>query len=653
MRIIVREGAEAGRVIEVDRELSVGRIEGNDVVVVDPRVSSRHATLKPADGGIELTDTGSTNGTFVDGTRLSGSVLLRGGEEVRIGSTVMVAEPDAAPVATDPAGGTEFAGTEIGELPTPTAEEPVPTPPPVAAVPPAEAAPPPAAAAPPPPPPPPPPAPPAEFRLSVRTGPDTGRVEQLPEGSEVSLGRSPESTFMLQDPRISARHAVVRRQDGKVTVQDLGSANGTYVNGDAVEGNDRREVKSGDEIQLGETVLVLSSGVPGATGLGPAPTVMGSVPTDVREQGRKSTRNLIIVGAIAVLAAGIAAAIALTRDSGKETRVIERIPATVTEQQVPTTPDIPDIIEKNRTATVRIFAKLSPEAAATGSGSVIDQGQGLIITNNHVAGVGELSVRNATGQEVPARLIAAMPCEDVALVQITNPADRADFTQVEFADPASISQGEQVLALGYPGTAATARPEEFPNAQLSATNGIVSQVGTKYDVPGSDVAPLTDAIQHNAAVNHGNSGGPLFDLQGKQIGINTAIYFANGERLEGENYAISVRRIQELLPRLKTGDSQAWLGSTFAQFGDDQGNPTAIVTDYLDAQGPLAQAGVPAGIAITSINGTDIHTYQDYCAVMKGVGNGSTIELHLVDPNTGQETDLQVPSGRTAPITLQ
>ncbi len=487
----------------------------------------------------------------------------------------------------------------------------------------------------------------------MRTGPDTGRVEQLPEGSELSLGRSPESTFMLQDPRISARHAVVRRQDGKVTVQDLGSANGTYVNGDAVEGNDRREVKAGDEIQLGETIMVVSSGAPGGTGLGPAPTVMGSVPTEVREQSRKSTRNLIIVGVVAVLAAGIAAAIALTRDSGKETRVIERIPATVTEQQVPTTPDIPDIIEKNRTATVRIFATLSPEAAATGSGSVVDQAQGLIITNNHVAGVGALTVRNATGQEVPARLIAAMPCEDIALVQITNPADRADFTQVEFADPASLSQGEQVLALGYPGTAATARPEEFANAQLSATNGIISQTATKYDVPGSDVAPLTDAIQHNAAVNHGNSGGPLFDLEGKQVGINTAIYFANGQRLEGENYAISVRRIQELIPRLKTGDSQGWIGATFAQFGDDEGNPTAIVTDFLDAEGPLAKAQVPAGIAITAINGTEIHTYQDYCAVMKGVGNGSTVELHLIDPNSGQETDLQVPTGRTAPITLQ
>ena len=129
-------------------------------------------------------------------------------------------------------------------------------------------------------------------------------------------------------------------------------------------------------------------------------------------------------------------------------------------------------------------------------------------------------------------------------MQITNPADRADFTQVEFAAPGRRSRrASRCWRSATPGTAATARPEEFANAQLSATNGIISQTATKYDVPGSDVAPLTDAIQHNAAVNHGNSGGPLFDLEGKQVGINTAIYFANGQRLEGENYAISVRRI--------------------------------------------------------------------------------------------------------------
>ena len=77
------------------------------------------------------------------------------------------------------------------------------------------------------------------------------------------------------------------------------------------------------------------------------------------------------------------------------------------------------------------------------------------------------------------------------------------------------------------------------------------------------------------------------------------------------------------------------------------------MTDFLDADGPLAAAQVPAGIAITAINGTEIRTYQDYCAVMKDVGNGSTVELTLVNPESGEEGDLQVPTGRTAPITLQ
>ena len=134
-----------------------------------------------------------------------------------------------------------------------------------------------------------------------------------------------------------------------------------------------------------------------------------------------------------------------------------------------------------------------------------------------------------TGQEVAAELVAAMPCEDLALVRITNPADRADFEQVELAAPDSLSQGEQVIALGYPGTAATARPEDFGNAPaLGHRREHLPDRRRSTTCPGSDVAPLTDAVQHTAAINHGNSGGPLFDLEGKQVGINTAIYFANG-----------------------------------------------------------------------------------------------------------------------------
>ena len=256
-----------------------------------------------------------------------------------------------------------------------------------------------------------------------------------------------------------------------MTVQDLGSANGTYVNGDAVEGDDRREVKAGDEIQLGETIMVASSGVPGATGLGPAPTVMGSVPTEVREQGRKSTRNLIIVGVVAVLAAGIAAAIALTRDSGEGDARHRAHPGDRHRAAGADHAGHPGHHREephgDRAHLRDALAEPPPRPARARSST---RPQGLIITNNHVAGVGAADrAQRRRARRSPARLIAAMPCEDIALVQITNPADRADFTQVEFADPASLSQGEQVLALGYPGTAATARPEEFANAQLSAT----------------------------------------------------------------------------------------------------------------------------------------------------------------------------------------
>ena len=163
------------------------------------------------------------------GRRLSGSVLLRGGEEVRIGSTVMVAEPDAAARrdesarrdgvrrhgdrraadahrrgAGHAAAGRRRAAPRGRGRRLPQRLRPRPPPPPR-------------------------PRPRRRPSCACRCAParTPAASSSCRRAAEVSLGRSPESTFMLQDPRISARHAVVRRQDGKVTVQDLGSANGT------------------------------------------------------------------------------------------------------------------------------------------------------------------------------------------------------------------------------------------------------------------------------------------------------------------------------------------------------------------------------------------------------------------------------------------
>ena len=280
MRIIVREGADAGRVIEVDRELTVGRIEGNDVVVVDPRVSSRHATLKPSENGIELTDNGSTNGTFVNGQRLSGSVLLTGGEEVRIGSTVMVAEGEGRLRIPSPAPRRRSARRWATSRRRRSARRR------------------------------------RRRRSRRRAPPPAGRPAAAPCRGD-GRRRPPRrrrprlrcpaarvAAVRAHRPRHRARGAARRGRRGahrprpgraadaagpagldpardrapagdKITVEDLGSANGTLINGAAVDPGERREVQPGGEIQVGETVVVASSGIPAPRASAPRPRSWG------------------------------------------------------------------------------------------------------------------------------------------------------------------------------------------------------------------------------------------------------------------------------------------------------------------------------------------------------------------------------------------
>jgi pSer/pThr/pTyr-binding forkhead associated (FHA) protein len=124
LRITISEGVGAGRVIDVDRELTVGREEGGDVVLPDPQLSGRHALLRPVDGAIELVDLGSADGTWVDGVRLTGPRRLTGGEEVRLGSTVLRVEPqgEGGPhsiFAEPPPAPAESAAHSIFHAPTP------------------------------------------------------------------------------------------------------------------------------------------------------------------------------------------------------------------------------------------------------------------------------------------------------------------------------------------------------------------------------------------------------------------------------------------------------------------------------------------------------------------------------------------------------
>src|SRR5258708_23060818 len=93
MRLIVKSGSAAGREFEIDREMTVGRAPASDIVITDSGVSSRHASLRPVESGVEMTDLGSLNGTFVDGRKIESPTVIRPGVEIRFSTTVVEVAP--------------------------------------------------------------------------------------------------------------------------------------------------------------------------------------------------------------------------------------------------------------------------------------------------------------------------------------------------------------------------------------------------------------------------------------------------------------------------------------------------------------------------------------------------------------------------------
>ena len=99
MKITISSGPAAGRTVEVDRELMLGRVLPADIVVDDPRVSGRHALLRPHGDAIQVEDIGSSNGTFVRGERITGPSVIAPGDEMRVGDTTLRVEGKTTTVA--------------------------------------------------------------------------------------------------------------------------------------------------------------------------------------------------------------------------------------------------------------------------------------------------------------------------------------------------------------------------------------------------------------------------------------------------------------------------------------------------------------------------------------------------------------------------
>ncbi|MBN2419995.1 MAG: trypsin-like peptidase domain-containing protein, partial [Deltaproteobacteria bacterium] len=228
-----------------------------------------------------------------------------------------------------------------------------------------------------------------------------------------------------------------------------------------------------------------------------------------------------------------------------------------------------------------------------GSGFIIDK-DGYILTNNHVVeGAQKIVVTLSTDEkEYEAEVIGRDPKTDLALIRVDA---NLDVEPLSLGNSDDIKVGDWVVAIGSPfGLGHT------------VTAGIVS---AKYRRIG--IGAYDDFIQTDASINPGNSGGPLLSIEGKVIGINSAIFSQSGGNV-GIGFAIPVNMVKDLLPQLKKGKVvRGWLGVVIQEITPDlkemlglEKNAGALVSDVSE-DSPAADAGIKRGDVIISFDGKE------------------------------------------------
>ena len=204
-------------------------------------------------------------------------------------------------------------------------------------------------------------------------------------------------------------------------------------------------------------------------------------------------------------------------------------------------------------SVVQIFGRIG-EGYAGGTGVVIDAKEGLILTNDHVvSGMTAMKARSETLKPTPVQVVGRASCDDLALVKFGRP--QSGVEQMELGSSAGVQRGDHVTALGFP-----ASFQEFAEAKMTAVEGSVAVVDISA-APDVTLPNYESLIQHQAPTNPGNSGGPLVDDYGLLIGINTlGNDSAGGRPIENQNYSIAVDHVKRLLPDLRSGKDDAYVG---------------------------------------------------------------------------------------------
>ena len=268
----------------------------------------------------------------------------------------------------------------------------------------------------------------------------------------------------------------------------------------------------------------------------------------------------------------------------------------------------------------------------TGTGFIIDK-EGYILTNNHVvdnADVIKITLDNE--KEYEAELIGSDSKTDIALLKIMGkPGDSISFPYLDLGDSEKVEVGEWVVAIGNP----------F-GLDHTVTTGVVSAKARNIGA-----GPYDEYIQTDASINPGNSGGPLLDMEGKVIGINTAIYSRTGGNV-GIGFTIPINMASDILDELKKDGkvTRGWLGVMIQKITTElaetfklSNTHGALVNDVVP-NGPADRSGLKRGDIIVKFNGEEILSVENLPKQVAAVQPGKSVKVEVIRDGNNKSLDV-------------
>jgi S1-C subfamily serine protease len=329
-------------------------------------------------------------------------------------------------------------------------------------------------------------------------------------------------------------------------------------------------------------------------------------------QARRTARIGLGLAALALATAVALAVITLTRDGGPHATVAKG------------GDDAEAIVAAARPATVLVRAR-GLGRTSLGSGVVIDAAEGLVLTNFHVIGIGGEVEAGRPGRLARASVRAAAPCDDLALLEVDS---LEGFEQLPLGSQDEVAQGDQVVALGYPASASG-------GTSLTTTAGVVSAVRTSLRLPAPDSPRFLNLVQTDAALNPGNSGGPLVGEDGKLVGVNTILFQGVGATpINDQGYAVGVDRIRAVLGRLRDSRSLGWFGAGLLVPPPELLSRIRLPEGLLvtgAAEGTSAKSAGLEEVLMIAVGDRPVGgTLAGYCQAVEGVQSGDARVLTVV-----------------------